>query len=353
MSLDEGKMINLFDLERGQLQALLADWGEPSFRADQLWSWIYQHYATDPEQMTNLPASLRRRLADSSTLDALTPLTTTESSDEQTQKTLFQLPDGQQVETVLMHYTKRQTVCVSTQVGCPVNCPFCATGQSGFVRDLTPGEIVAQVLFFARQLAARNLRVTNVVFMGMGEPMLNYAATWAAVRRLNDKAGFGLGARAMTISTAGWVPGIRQMSTEPEQVGLAVSLHAPNDWLRDQLVPLNRRYPLRELMDACAEYVNRTNRRMTFEYALMDGINDWPELAHELATLIGSLFPPAKVNLIPLNPTAEDAYRPSSAENVRAFQNALETRGVDVTVRLRRGLDIQAGCGQLRSKYNT
>jgi 23S rRNA (adenine2503-C2)-methyltransferase len=199
-------------------------------------------------------------------------------------------------------------------------------------------------------LAAENQHVTNVVFMGMGEPLANYAATWAAIRRLNDAAGFGLGARAMTLSTVGVVPGIRYMSQEPEQVGLAVSLHAPDDELRDQLVPINRRYPLAQLMQACRDYVNITHRRITFEYALMEGVNDSDEQARQLADRIEGML--AHVNLIPLNPTADSPYCASSPARAQAFQKVLQSKGISATVRLRRGIDIQAGCGQLRARYS-
>ncbi len=341
--------INLLDLSKAELSTLLADWGEPGYRADQIWSWLYRRFAATPEEMTNLPKSLRTRLAEETRLDPLTPLTTLDSSDGQTRKTLFALPDGPQIEAVLMRYEKRRTLCISTQAGCTMGCPFCATGQGGFIRNLSAGEIVAQVLYYAQALATEGQRVTNVVFMGMGEPLANYTATWAAIRRLNDPAGFGLGARAMTLSTVGLVPAIRHMSHEPEQVGLAVSLHAATDELRDKLVPINRRYPLAQLMQACRDYVNTTHRRITFEYALMDGVNDSDEQAHQLADLVGNLL--VHVNLIPLNPTPDSPYRGSSPARVRAFQSVLERRGISTTVRLRRGIDIQAGCGQLRARY--
>jgi 23S rRNA (adenine2503-C2)-methyltransferase len=250
---------------------------------------------------------------------------------------------------VLMAYRRRHTVCVSTQVGCAIGCPFCATGQGGFERDLTAGEIVAQVLHFGRQLKAQSERVTNVVFMGMGEPLANYRATWLSIARLNDPAGFNLGARRMTLSTVGLVPGIRRMAAEPLQVGLAVSLHAPTDRLRDRLVPVNRRYPLAQLMAACREYVEITKRRVTFEYALMNEINDAPQQAAQLADLLADLL--CHVNLIPLNPTqAASSYTASPRTRVMAFRAVLLRRGIPVTLRLRRGLDIQAGCGQLRGR---
>ncbi len=342
--------IQLLDLTKDELQMLLTDWGEPRYRADQIWRWLYRRFAFSSEDMTDLPKSLRIRLATETRLHPVHLLTTLDSIDGQTRKTLFSLPDGPQVEAVLMHYQKRRTLCISTQAGCAMGCPFCATGQGGFDRNLSSGEIIAQVLFYARLLALEERHVTNIVFMGMGEPLANYAATWAAIRRLNDPTGFGLGARAMTLSTVGLVPAIRRMSHEPEQVGLAVSLHAPTDELRDELVPINRRYPLAQLMGACREYITATRRRVSFEYALMDGVNDNDEQAHQLTRLLGGML--AHVNLIPLNPTDDSPYRGSSKTRVRAFAAILEGGGVPTTLRLRRGIDIQAGCGQLRTRYN-
>lgn len=350
--------INLLDLSKEELQTLLADWGEPRYRADQIWGWLYRRFAATPEEMTDLPTSLRARLAGETRLDLLTPLTTLDSRDGQTRKTLFRLwargsplENDAQIEAVLMRYDRRRTLCISTQAGCAMGCPFCATGQGGFARNLSAAEIVAQVLFYARMLAVADQRVSNVVFMGMGEPLANYSATWAAIRRLNDPTGFGLGARNMTLSTVGLVPAIRRMSQEPEQVGLAVSLHAATDELRDQLVPINRRYPLAQLMQVCRDYIDSTHRRISFEYALMDGVNDSDEHAHQLAGLIGNML--SHVNLIPLNPTTDSPYRGSPDSRVRAFQAVLQSRGIPTTVRLRRGIDIQAGCGQLRASYKS
>jgi 23S rRNA (adenine2503-C2)-methyltransferase len=350
MTTSEGlDVINLLDLTKEELHKLLVEWDEPAYRAEQIWGWLYKRFAGSAEEMTNLPGGLRARLATETRINPLRPLVTLDSSDGETHKALFGLPDGPQVEAVLMRYRRRRTLCISTQAGCAMGCPFCATGQGGFARNLSAGEIVAQVLFKARLLAGLGERVTNIVFMGMGEPLANYAATWAAIRRLNDPTGFALGARAMTLSTVGVVPGIRRMIREPEQVNLAVSLHAPNDALRDELVPINRRYPLEQLMGVCRDYIAATRRRISFEYALMDGINDRDEHARQMADLIRGML--AHVNLIPLNPTEDSPYRGSSPERVRAFQAILEERGVPTTVRLRRGIDIQAGCGQLRARY--
>lgn len=366
--------IALFDLTYTQLKEMLTSWGEPSYRADQLWGWLYRSLITDFEGMTNLPKALRGRLKERAILETLRPLEETVSADGLTRKTLFRLRDGgtlsrsaaregsgielvdgrdsassQTIESVLMLYGKRRTVCASVQVGCAMGCPFCATGQMGFVRNLTPGEIIEQVLYFARQLRANgDGRVTNVVLMGMGEPMANYENTWQAIETLNHPKGFNLGARRITISTVGLVPGIERLSREKLQVGLAVSLHAPTDELRDQLVPINRRYPLAELMAACRRYVKRTGRRITFEYALMDGINDSLKQARQLAKLLKGLL--CHVNLIPLNPVAGSPYRPSPKGRVLEFEAELRRLGIPTTLRMSRGIDIQAGCGQLRQR---
>ncbi len=329
---------------------MLTGWGEPVYRVAQIEAWLYQRHVDDVAQMTNLPQALRQRLAAETTLNPLTPLVSIDSTDGYTTKTLFGLPDGREIEAVLMRYDKRRTLCISTQAGCAMACPFCATGQIGFMRNLLAGEIVAQVLHYARRLDQADLAVTNVVFMGMGEPLANYAETWRAIRRLNDPAGFNLGARRMTLSTVGLAPAIRRMSREPEQVGLAVSLHAPTDELRNRIVPINRRYPLGLLMGAVRDYAAATHRRVTFEYALMDRLNDQNEQADQLAELISGLL--CHVNLIPLNPTPNSPWSGSPDERVYAFRDRLEAAGVPTTVRLRRGIDIAAGCGQLYNAHS-
>jgi 23S rRNA (adenine2503-C2)-methyltransferase len=247
-----------------------------------------------------------------------------------------------------MGYESRQTVCVSTQVGCAMGCVFCATGQMGFRRNLTSGEIVAQVICFERELRAMRSRLTNVVFMGMGEPLHNYDATVAAVRRLSNSVGFDFGVRRITISTVGLVPQIRRLAREGLRVTLAISLHAATDGERQRLLPAARRWSLQELIDAAGDYAVQTGRRVTFEWALIHGQNDTPQQAHALGGLLNGLF--SHVNLIPLNPTASYAGRGSTPERIARFQAILDTYGVTSTVRLRRGIDIQAGCGQLRQK---
>jgi 23S rRNA (adenine2503-C2)-methyltransferase len=341
--------IFLLDLTCDELKELLVSWGEPVYRADQIWGWLYRSLASDFQEMTNLPKGLRERLSEAALLQTMKPLEERVSADGLTRKVLFALRDDQTIESVLMHYEQRHTACISTQVGCALGCVFCATGQSGLVRNLTAGEIVEQVLYFARQLREG---LTNVVFMGMGEPLANYEATWQAIETLNHDEGFNLGARRITISTVGLVPGIRRLAEEGKQIGLAVSLHAPTDELRDKLVPINRRYPLAQLMAACHHYVERTGRRISFEYALINGINDSPEQARQLAHLVDGLLCRAKwhVNLIPLNPVAESPYQPSPRGRILAFQAELDRLKVSNTLRVERGADIQAGCGQLRSQ---
>ncbi|HVF73867.1 MAG TPA: 23S rRNA (adenine(2503)-C(2))-methyltransferase RlmN [Acidimicrobiales bacterium] len=331
-----------YDLSREDLAVLLE--GEPAYRVRQVWDGLYRR-VLDPSQLTDLPAALRARLAAE---PALAPALHAEhesvADGGDTVKWLWSLADGNRIETVLMHYRDgRSTVCVSTQAGCAMACGFCATGQAGFDRHLSSGEIVEQV---AQAIAAaRPRRVSNVVFMGMGEPMANYDAVWGAVRRLHDD--IGISARHLTVSTVGIVPGIRRMAGEDLPVNLAVSLHAADDELRDRLVPVNRRYPLDMLMEACAEYLEAKGRRLSFEWALIDGVNDRAVDAAQLADRARPLG--AHINLIPLNPTPGWPTRGTPAEGVRGFRDRLVELGVNATVRRNRGTDIDAACGQLRA----
>ncbi|MCS7178108.1 MAG: 23S rRNA (adenine(2503)-C(2))-methyltransferase RlmN [Anaerolineae bacterium] len=345
-----------YDLSFPALQALMDQWGEPPFRARQVWEWLYVHLADDWEQMTNLPRSLRERLAERYPLLSPPIQATRVSSDGLTRKDLLRLADGETVEAVLMRYERRRTACISTQVGCPLGCVFCATGQVGFRRNLSAGEIVAQALHFARVLGAEGgssgRSLSHVVLMGMGEPLLNYEATVEAIRRLSDPQGFRLGQRRITLSTVGIVPEMDRLASEsnpwggPLQITLAVSLHAATDDLRNRLVPVNRRYGLDALFAACRRYFARTGRRLSFEWVLIAGVNDSPDQAEALVRRLEGLT--AHVNLIPLNPTPAYDGHPSSREAITAFTAVLERRGVPFTVRLRRGTEIQAGCGQLR-----
>ncbi len=340
--------VNLYDLDQNALGELVAELGQPAFRAQQIWEWLYRHYAASFDEMTNLPLELRTRLAEVAVLDTGEIASIQSSGDGHTKKVLFKLNDGQLIETVLMRYEKRRTLCISTQAGCAMGCVFCATGQMGFFRHLTSGEIVAQVIFFARELAAEDGHVTNIVMMGMGEPLHNYDPTLAAVDRLTNEDGFNLGARKITISTVGMVPAIRRYADEQRQTPLAISLHAATDEERDKLIPVNRRWPIADIIDACHYYLEKTGRRLTFEWALIAGENDTVDEADRLGRLLKGML--CHVNLIPLNPTAGYGGQPSSPEDVERFRDTLAEYGVSSTVRVRRGIDIQAGCGQLRDR---
>jgi 23S rRNA (adenine2503-C2)-methyltransferase len=352
----EHTLTSLLEFSQEELTTYIVELGEPAYRARQIWDWIYKQYVLDFEQMVNLPKALRKRLSTEATLALFTINAQVVSLAGDTYKVLFQLHDGQTIEAVLMLYEERRTLCISSQAGCAMGCSFCATAQGGLARNLTAGEIVAQVLYFARYLASptaepatdvvRPTTVTNIVLMGMGEPMHNYKNVWTALHRLTDSQAFGLGARNITLSTVGLAPMIDRMAEEDLQIGLAVSLHAPNDELRSQLVPINKRYPVDELLATVQRYTDKTHRRVTFEYALMRGINDSPALATELAEKLSPLL--CHVNLIPLNPIPDSPYQPTSDADTRRFAQILRDHGVSTTVRLRRGIEINAGCGQLR-----
>lgn len=355
--------VALYDLTYDQLADLLSDWGEPRFRTDQVWRWLYRSLARDFHVMSNLPKALRERLAGETELELLVEVSEEQSLSGQARKVLFRLRDGRTIESVLMRYHDRRTACISTQVGCAMGCVFCATGQGGLARNLSAGEIVAQVIHFAREirgwqtehaggqgaeLQAPEHPITNIVLMGMGEPLANYAATRQAIETLTDPRGYNLGARRLTVSTVGLVPGIRRLAEEGQPVNLAVSLHAADDELRNQLVPVNRRYPLADLMAATRDYVEQTGRRLSVEYALISGLNDSLDQARQLAALLEGLL--CHVNLIPLNPTPGSALQPSPREQVDAFRDVLEWARIPATVRMRRGISIEAGCGQLRQR---
>ena len=332
------------DLER--VNALLEQWGEPAYRRRQVAEGAMRGLAADWDELTALPASLRRRLAAEEPLRQLHAEDVQHSRDG-TLKVRFSARDGFPVEAVAMRHRNRRTVCVSSQSGCPLACTFCATGAMGLGRNLAAGEIAEQVVVLAAMLREQGERVQNVVMMGMGEPFLNYDAVLESCRMLNHPAGFGLGARQIAISTAGWVPGIERLSAEPLQVKLALSLHAPNDELRTQLMPVTRRFPLERLMAACRGYRAATRRRIFVEYLLLDGVNDSDELAAELAELIGS--DGFHVNLIAYNPTGS-AFRASPPQRVAEFAGQLRRRGVAASYRRSHGQDIDAACGQLAVK---
>jgi len=334
-----------YDIGRDALEALLGN--EPAYRARQVWDGMYQRLLA-PEQMTELPKSLRERLARDLPV-GLEPVTERVSEGGDTVKFLWRLHDDRTIETVLMAYRDRVTICVSSQAGCAMGCGFCATGQAGFERHLGVGEIVEQVVRSTMRARDDGRRVSNVVFMGMGEPLANYDNTLLAVERMHDD--LGLSARHLTLSTIGIVPGIRRLATERLPVNLAVSLHAAHDELRNELVPINRRYPLTELAAACRDYLTVKNRRLSFEWALIDGVNDRRRDAAELAAYARPLR--AHVNLIPLNPTPGWPTRGTPSEGVRAFRDRLVELGINATIRRTRGTEIDAACGQLRETHLT
>ena len=332
-----------YELDRDSLGELLSD--HPSYRVDQLWRGLYDE-TLDLADISTLPKQLRADLGELLPV-ALHDRVARVSDDGETHKWLFGLEDGDAVETVLMHYKDRSTVCVSSQAGCAMACGFCATGQEGFRRHLKTGEIVEQVIRARR--AATPRRLSNVVFMGMGEPLANYDAVWRAIRRIHGD--LGLSARHITMSTVGLIPGIEAMAEEALPVSLAVSLHAATDELRSELVPINRRYPIDDLAAACQRYVDASGRRLSFEWALIAGVNDTEEQAIALAELCRELR--AHVNLIPLNPTPGYLTVGTDADGVRQFQRWLLDRNTNATIRRNRGTDIDAACGQLRASQSS
>lgn len=368
----------IYDYSLPELTELLMTWGEPSYRAKQVWEGLYKHLYISSSHFTNIPLTLRNKLEQDLDWQSLTSVTTLNSSDQQTIKTLFKLRDGNLIEAVLMKYgdppynsidsdgihsittlpegsgptskeKKRRTLCISSQAGCGMGCVFCATGQLGFKRNLSSGEILAQVLYYARMLNEVEERVTNVVLMGMGEPFQNYDNVMAAIDRLNDSDGFALGARRFTISTVGLVPAILRFADERRQINLAISLHQTDDESRSDIMPINRKWGLEELLDACRYYTQQTNRRITFEWALIKGVNDSDKTATELASRLKGLH--CHVNAIPLNPTGGYNGQATNQQQAGKFKKTLERAGIPCTIRIRRGIDIGAGCGQLAGSF--
>jgi 23S rRNA (adenine2503-C2)-methyltransferase len=342
------KRISFYELTLEDLTELLQNLGEPSYRARQLWHNAYVRLVNNPEKMTEIPRELQSRISEILNFSSLETRATERSDDSSTEKVLFSLSDNQLIEAVLLRHPRRRTVCVSAQVGCAVGCVFCATGQMGLERNLTPGEIVEQVIHFARHLANEDQRVTNLVIMGMGEPFHNYQAVMQAIKNLNDPSGFKFGARRITISTIGIVPTIKRFTQENHQVNLAVSLHGATNELRSELVPINQRYPIDELIPSCEEYIRQSGRRITFEWALIHEVNDGLDQAQALVDLIQGLN--CHVNLIPLNPTQGYAGCASSPERAKNFHDFLTNHKIPCTIRERQGVDINAGCGQLATE---
>lgn len=358
---------HIYDLALPELEQLLKQLGHPAFRARQIYRQSYVNLADHPAQMTDLPLALRERLANELTWHTLDLVRVQTDDDGLTRKAVFRLAGGELIESVLMVYPDRATVCVSTQAGCAMGCVFCATGRLGLLKNLTPGQIVEQVLWAARELHALNDRrhpvLTNVVFMGMGEPFANYDRWWQAVERLHDPQGFNFGARNMTVSTVGLPQGILRLAAEKLPVNLAISLHAPDDTLRSEMMPVNRRFPIADLMASVREYVAQTNRRVSFEYVLLQHRNDEPEQAVELAKLlrgqshkgghVGLPLHLVHINLIPWNPVPGMPLGRSEWERVLNFQRELQAHGIACTVRVERGIAIAAACGQLAGEPAT
>lgn len=357
----DDKLPSITELDHEQLSGIVKRLGEPGYRVEQIRNQVYRRLVDSFEEMTDLPHGFRQALAEQTRLHSIDAAHQITGRDG-TMKTVFRLADKRTVEAALMSYPRRSgsrrfTTCVSTQAGCAIGCPFCATGQQGFERNLTIGEIIDQVLYFARYLrndsddeeslgVKNGKRIGNIVFMGMGEPLANYDNLWRAIEILNSPDYFGLGARNMTISTSGLVPQIRRLAKEELQVGLAVSLHASDNELRDRLVPINRKYPLEKLIPACREYSRSAGRRLSFEYVLFRNINDSVDQARSLAGLLRGLK--CHVNLIPANNTGNSKYAPPAREQILKFERELSRFHINATIRQPRGIDIEAGCGQLR-----
>ncbi len=341
--------VSLYDLAFEGVQERLAALDAPAYRASQVYDWTYDKKVTSWDSMANIPTPLRERLGDSLPFGTMKPVKELVTDNGDTYKILYETFDGQFVETVLMLYRDRATVCVSCQVGCAVGCAFCATGIGGLMRNLTAGEMVQQTVDAARRARELGRSLTNLVMMGMGEPLQNYVDTMRFIGIIHDPRGMNFGARRITISTSGVVPRIDALAAEPLQVNLAVSLHAPNDELRSRLVPINRRYPIAELMAACDRYTAATGRRISFEYALMNGVNSSDEIAQELGALLRGRL--CHVNVIPFNPVEMLAFERPDPEGIERFAEVLRSTGIPTTVRYSRGVEIAAACGQLRAQH--
>ena len=340
----------LLDLDRAGLEAFFIALGEKPFRATQLMKWIYGQGVTEFAAMTNISKALQACLQQQATID-LPEVASDNLSDDGSRKWLFRLADGNCIETVYIPEAERGTLCISSQVGCMLNCSFCSTAQQGFNRNLSSGEIIAQLYMASKLLGQQpggERMLSNVVMMGMGEPLLNYDNVVRAMRIMLDDFGYGLSKRRITLSTAGVVPAIRQLREDCD-VSLAVSLHAPDDTLRNELVPLNRKYPIRELLETCKDYVGEGRRRVTFEYVMLAGVNDSDQQARELARILEGV--PAKINLIPFNPFPLTRYLRSSNNRIHSFFEILNKAGIVTITRKTRGDDIDAACGQLAGEF--
>ena len=353
----------IYNLTKEQISELLEKNSFPKYRASQLWRYLYKNDVNNFEEMSNISTPLIHFLKMNFFIGSVKEIRNIISKDKSTYKSLFSLKDGQNVESVLMNYPSddhrkpRKTICISSQVGCALGCTFCATGQQGFTRHLSSGEIVSQVLYY-KQLDNNGFfdqvldkpeksykGIKNIVFMGMGEPLANYENTIKAIRILNDDKGANFGARNITVSTVGLVPQILKLADEKIQINLAVSIHAPDNQTRSQTVPINKRYPIEMLIDACREYIRKTNRKIFFEYVLLKGQNDTLDHANKLGILLKNLL--CHVNLIPVNPTSKSDFFRSETEDIKSFQNKLSSYAIPSTVRMEKGIEVSAGCGQL------
>lgn len=339
-----GEKQNIKDFSLRELEAELSKLGEKPYRARQIFEWIYQKGASDFDEMSNLPTSLRETTRNKFRISSSNIIKKQISKLDGTRKYLFGLEDGEAVEAVLIPAESRNTVCLSSQVGCAFGCKFCASGLAGIKRDLRCSEILDQIFGISDDLKAE--RITNVVMMGMGEPLANYDNVMKAIAVLNSPFGFGIGARKITISTAGYIPGIKRFMKEKAQIELSVSLHGATDKVRSYLMPINKKYPLEELMKVCRDYVKAKNRIITFEYVLIKGINASREDAIALSKLLSGLS--CKVNLIPFNPVSNFDFLPPADRDVKEFQKVIKNSGINSTIRVQRGADIDAACGQLR-----
>ena len=339
----------IYSLTRDELKSWLVDEaGEKAFRAQQIFDWLYVKRVHSFAEMSNLSKELRKKLSETFRMEPLKELTMQQSQDG-TIKFLFQLVDGHAIETVIMRHNYGNSICVTTQVGCRIGCTFCASTLGGLKRNLDTGEIVSQVLMAQRKLDAEGERASHVVVMGIGEPFENFDNLLGFLNIINDNRGLNIGARHITVSTSGIVPRIYEFAEKGGQVNLAVSLHAPNTELRSQLMPINRGFPLKDLMEACRHYINRTGRRISFEYGLFGGKNDQPEHAEELARLLDGML--CHVNLIPVNYVPERDYVRTPRNEIFRFKRILEEKGINVTIRREHGSDIAAACGQLRAQH--
>ena len=339
----------IFDLSKEEINNFFHSIGEPDYRTSQLWEGLYCHLYPSWNNFTIFSKRLRGIITENFSFSTIRPLTHSFSTDKKTHKVLFELPDKNRIETVLMQYKKSNTLCISSQSGCAIGCVFCATGKMGFNRNLTSGEIIEQVIFFARELQKKGKQLTNIVIMGMGEPFYNYNATMNAISRLNNPDGFNFGSRRFTLSTIGIIPKLEEFIHENKQINLAISLHAPNNDLRNKLVPINKKYPIEELIATCKKYVKISHRRISFEYVLINEVNDSKKYAIELSSLIKDLL--CHVNLIPLNPNPHFKGKPPELKVIQDFKKILESHGITTTIRRNMGIDIQAGCGQLAGSH--